>query len=355
MTGAPHFHRLQVARVQPEADDACVVTFVVPEPLRDAFRFQPGQYLTLRAQVGGQDLRRSYSICAGPGEAPRVGVRRVAGGAFSTWLHESLKAGDTLEVLEPEGRFGAALARQPRHVLAVAGGSGITPVLAILKSVLSRDARSHCTLLYGNRASASTMFKEELEDLKNRYLTRLAIHPVFSREVVDSPLNAGRLDADKVATLLRLAGPVDEAFVCGPHAMNDEVERALLAAGVAADHIHVERFGVPPELAAAVSHAPQPGDAPAAIVTIVRDGLTRDVPFVASDESILAAASRAGLDVPFSCKSGVCATCRAKLLHGQVRMDRNFALEKADLDAGFVLTCQAHPLTERVTVSFDDR
>jgi ring-1,2-phenylacetyl-CoA epoxidase subunit PaaE len=199
------------------------------------------------------------------------------------------------------------------------------------------------------------MFKEELEDLKNRYLTRLASHPVFSREVVDSPLNAGRLDADKVATLLRLAGPVDEAFVCGPHAMNDEVERALLAAGVAADHIHVERFGVPPELAAAVSHAPQPGDAPAAIVTIVRDGLTRDVPFVASDESILAAASRAGLDVPFSCKSGVCATCRAKLLHGQVRMDRNFALEKADLDAGFVLTCQAHPLTERVTVSFDDR
>lgn len=354
MSGA-HFHSLRVALVRPEADDACVVTFDVPAALRERFAFRAGQYLTLRAQVNGQDLRRSYSICAAPGEAPRVGVRRVPGGAFSSWLHKSLKAGDAIEVMEPEGRFGAALAQAPRHVLAVAGGSGVTPMLSILKAVLAADTHTRCTLLYGNRNGASTMFKEELEDLKNRYLTRLAIHTVFSREQVDSPLQAGRLDREKVAMLLRLSGPVDQAFVCGPHAMNDEVEAALLAVGLAAECIHVERFGVPPAVAAGISHAPQAGDAATAVIRIVRDGLTRDVPFGAGDESILAAAARAGLDVPYSCKSGVCATCRAKLVAGQVRMDRNFALEKADLDAGFVLTCQAHPLTPEVTVSFDER
>jgi ring-1,2-phenylacetyl-CoA epoxidase subunit PaaE len=354
MSGA-HFHRLRVAQVRPDADDACVLTFDVPAALQQAFAFQPGQYLTLRAQVGGQDLRRSYSICAAPGEAPRVGVRRVRDGAFSSWVHASVQPGAMVDVMEPEGRFGAALARAPRHVLAVAGGSGITPLLSILKAALAADGRTRCTLLYSNRGSASTMFKEELEDLKNRYLTRLAIHPVFSREVVDSPLNAGRLDADKIATFVRLAGPVDEAFVCGPHAMNDEVEAALKASGLAPERIHVERFGLPPELAATVSHAPRAGDAAVSVITIVRDGLTRELPFGAGDDSILAAASRAGLDVPYSCKSGVCATCRAKLVAGQVRMDRNFALEKADLDAGFVLTCQAHPLTDRVTVSFDER
>jgi ring-1,2-phenylacetyl-CoA epoxidase subunit PaaE len=358
MSGA-HFHSLRVARIRPDADDACVLTFEVPSALRDRFAFQPGQYLTLRAQVDGQDLRRSYSICAARGEQPRVGVRRVPGGAFSSWLHQTLKVGDAIEVMEPEGRFGLALSKAPRHVLAVAGGSGVTPLLSILKSVLATDERTRCTLLYGNRDSASTMFKEELEDLKNRYITRLAIHTVFSREQVDSPLQSGRLDREKVATLLRLAGPVDQAFVCGPHAMNDEMESALLAAGLPADRIHVERFGLPPDVAAGlgtpVSHEPQAGDAATAVITIVRDGLTRDVRLGSGDDSILAAAARAGLDVPYSCKSGVCATCRAKLVAGQVRMDRNFALEKADLEAGFVLTCQAHPLTAQVTVSFDER
>lgn len=346
-----HFHPLKVARIASEGDEARAVTFDVPPTLADTFRFEPGQYLTLRHG----DLRRSYSICAAPGEAPRVGVRRVAGGAFSTWLHEQLREGDTIEVMEPEGRFGAALAKRPRHVLAVAGGSGITPMLSILKAHLASSPTARATLLYGNRRAVSTMFKEELEDLKNRHLTRFTLHAVFSREGVDSPLHAGRLDAEKIATFLRLAGPVDEAFVCGPHAMNDEVEAALLAAGLAPAQIHIERFGVPPELAANVSHAPQPGDAATAIVTVVRDGLVREVPFGAGDESILAAAARAGLDVPYSCKSGVCATCRCKLQEGQVRMDRNFALERSDLEAGFVLACQAHPLTERVRVSFDER
>lgn len=349
-----HFHPLKVREVRPDTDDALVITFEVPQAERDTFAFAPGQYLTLRRP--GDALRRSYSICAAVGEPLRVGVRRVPGGAFSGWLHGTLKAGDTLEAMEPQGRFGAALGKRPHHVLAVAGGSGITPILSILKSVLEGDARARCTLLYGNRQAASTMFKEELEDLKNRHLTRLAVHAVFSREAMDSPLASGRLDADKIASFLRLAGgaaSVDEAFVCGPDAMNDEVPAALAGCGVAAERIHVERFGVP--TAAVAVPAASEGDAEGARVAIVRDGLTREVSFSVADQSILGAAERAGLDVPYSCKSGVCATCRAKLLEGRVRMDRNFALEKADLDAGFVLTCQAHPLTERVTVSFDER
>ena len=350
-----HFHPLRVGALRPDADDARVVSFDVPASLAETLRFQPGQYLTLRRIVDGQDLRRSYSICAAPGQPLRVGVRKVAGGAFSSWLHDSLQAGDTLDVMEPQGHFGAALVRQPRHVLLVAGGSGITPILSILQAVLDGDPAARCTLLYGNRRVASTMFKEELEDLKNRHLTRLAIHPVFSREVMDTPLHAGRLDADKLALLLRLAAPVDEAFVCGPHAMNDEVEAALRRSGLPAERIHIERFGIPPTAADATLHAPQAGDATTATITIVRDGVTRDVAFQPSDESILAAAGRAGLEVPYSCRSGVCATCRAKLVEGRVRMDRNFALEKADVDAGFVLTCQAHPLTQRVVVSFDER
>ena len=351
MTGL-HFHPLKVASMRAEADDALAVSFDVPDTLAERFRFAPGQYLTLRAQVNGEELRRSYSICAAPGEALRVGVRRVPGGAFSSWLHGGVKAGDTLDVMEPQGRFGAALARHPHHVLLVAGGSGITPILSLLKAALA-DTRARCTLVYANRSVASTMFKEEIEDLKNRHLARLAVHTVFSREAVDTPLNAGRVDAEKLATVLRLCGPVDEAFVCGPHAMNDEVEAGLLAAGLAPERIHVERFGVPPS--APPVQPVQPSDAASARVTVVRDGVTREIGYGPDDANLLAAAARAGLDVPYSCRSGVCATCRCKLLEGQVRMDRNFALEKADLDAGFVLACQAHPLSARVTLSFDER
>lgn len=359
-----HFQPLTVREVRADTDDAVVVTFDVPASTAEDFRFEPGQYLTLRQTIDGVDVRRSYSICASAGQALRVGVRKVPGGAFSTWLHGTLKAGDTVEVMPPQGRFGAAVAElrrsaTPPHVLAVAGGSGITPILSIVRTLLEQVPQARCTLLYGNRNAASTMFKEELEDLKNRYLTRLALHPVFSREQVDSPLYTGRLDRERVGLFLRtLIDPrtVDHAFVCGPHALNDEAEAALLAAGVPAERIHVERFGIPPEQQPAGDvHAHRAGDADGARVTVVRDGLSREIVFGAADPSILDAAARAGMDVPYSCKSGVCATCRAKVLEGRVRMDRNFALEKAELAAGFVLTCQAHPLTERVVVSFDER
>ena len=355
MSAASEFHALRLQQVQPAADDAMVLSFELPAALQERFRFEPGQHLTLRAVVDGHELRRSYSICAAPGAALRVGVRQVPGGAFTAWLFAHAQAGAMLEVMPPSGRFGAALAGRPRHVLAVAGGSGITPLLSIVQAVLAGDERARCTLFYGNRSAASTMFKEELEDLKNRYLSRLALHTVFSREEVDSPLHSGRLDAEKIATLLRVCGPVDQAYVCGPHAMNDAVEAALRAAGLPAEHIHVERFGVPPALAAAPQPAAKAGDAATARVRIVRDGVAREVAFGATDASILAAATRAGLALPFSCASGVCATCRAKVLEGQVRMDRNFALEAAEVAAGFVLTCQAHPLSERVVLSFDER
>jgi len=354
-----HFHPLRVREVRPDTQDAVVVTFDVPDRLRETFAFEPGQYLTLRRGGGAADLRRSYSICAAPGEPLRVGVRKVAGGALSPWIHAALRPGDTIDVMEPQGRFGQVLAQgAPRHVLAIAGGSGITPILSVLRTLLGRSGSARCTLLYGNRSAASTMFKEELEDLKNRHMTRLVLHPVFSREQVDAPLSAGRLDRARIDLFLRtLIDPagVDQAFVCGPHALNDEADAALRAAGIGEARIHVERFGIPPQQQQPDLHAPRPGDAGSARVTVVRDGLTREVAFGPGDASILDAAARAGLDVPYSCKSGVCATCRAKLIEGRVRMDRNFALEKADLDAGFILTCQSHPLTPQVVVSFDER
>jgi ring-1,2-phenylacetyl-CoA epoxidase subunit PaaE len=366
-----HFHRLRIAERREEGEDAVVLGFELPADLAPAYRFEPGQHLTLRRRVGegtpGEDeWRRSYSICSAPGEALRVGIRRVPGGAFSTWACDTLRPGDTVEVLPPEGRFGASLAQRPpaggRHILALAGGSGITPILSILRSVLASEPASRCTLLYANRTLASTMFRDELLALKNRHLARFALHPVFSREAVDLPLQAGRLDAARIVGLLPLAGgagAVDAAFVCGPHAFNDEAEAALRVAGVDPGRIHVERFGIPPALGDAGSeallHAPRAGDAAQARIVFVRDGATRELAWSEGDESLLATGRRAGLELPFSCRSGVCATCRAKVIEGRVRMDRNFALEPAEVDAGWVLACQAHPLSARVVLSFDER
>lgn len=356
-----HFHELRVREVQPDTDEAVIVSFDVPDSLREAFRFTHGQYLTLRKLVDGQDLRRSYSICAGVDDpCLRVGVRKVAGGAFSQWVHQGLKVGDTLEVMPPQGRFHVPVDEQAeRHYLGIAGGSGITPILSIMKTVLAREPKSRFTLVYSNRRPASTMFKEELEDLKNRYLTRLSLHHVFTQEHVDAPLYAGRLTREKMARFFgTLIDPssIDHAFVCGPFQMNDEMEAALREAGLPAERIHIERFGAPlPTPADAMKHEARPEDADNARIEIVRDGLRREVVFRKDDPSILDAAAAAGMDVPYSCKSGVCSTCRAKVIEGRVRMDRNFALEKAEVEAGFILTCQSHPLTDRVVVSFDER
>jgi ring-1,2-phenylacetyl-CoA epoxidase subunit PaaE len=355
-----HFHPLRVREKRPDTDEGVVVSFDVPVELADTFRFTQGQYLTLRHEVDGQDIRRSYSICAGLDDGElRVGVRKVPGGVFSGWLHERLRVGDAIEVIPPQGRFFAPLdPRARRHYLGVAGGCGITPILSIMKTVLAREPHSRFTLVYGNRTSRSTMFKEELQDLKDRYLARLSLHHVFSREAPDTPLHSGRLTREKIAEFLEsLVDPrgVAHAFVCGPYAVNDEVEAALLAGGVPAERIHIERFGVPPGAGTLPTEEARAGDAERAKVVIIRDGVRRELQFQRDDASILDAAVSAGLDLPYSCKSGVCCTCRARLLEGQVRMDRNFGLERREIEDGFVLTCQSHPLTERVLLSFDER
>lgn len=363
MSTTPLFHPLRVRRIEPDTAEAVIVTFEVPPDLRDVFGFTQGQYLTLRREVDGQDLRRSYSICAGVDDGElRVGVRKVNGGVFSNWINEHLKHGDTIHVMAPQGRFFVPIdAAQRRQYLGIAGGSGITPILSIMKTVLGREPQARFTLIYGNRALKSTMFKEEIEDLKNKYLTRLVLHHVFSDEHTDAPLNHGVMNRDKIGEFLRVLVParsISHAFVCGPYQMNDEAEAALLAAGVGEDRIHIERFGIAPQAAQAVGaviHQAQPGDAEIAKVTIVRDGLRREIEFRKDQPSILDCASAAGLEVPFSCTSGVCGTCRAKLVEGSVRMERNFALDKKEVEAGFVLTCQAHPTTERVVLSFDER
>lgn len=368
----PLFHPLRVRAVEPDTSEAVVVSFDVPEALRETFAFTQGQYLTLRAEIDGADLRRSYSICAGVDDATlRVGVRKVAGGVFSNWINARVKPGDTLQVMPPQGRFFVPLAPGARrHHLGIAGGSGITPILSIMKTVLAREPLSRFTLIYGNRRQKSTMFKEEIEDLKNRYLTRLALHHVFSDEHTDAEIHRGLMDREKIGEFLRTLVPassVDHAYVCGPFQMNDEAEAALRTAGVPEARIHIERFGVAPAVAVATSegarpaapgavvHEARPGDAERARIVLIRDGLTREFDFTAESPSLLDAASAAGLEVPYSCTSGVCGTCRAKCLEGEVRMTRNFALEKAEVAAGYVLTCQAHPLTERVVLSFDDR
>ena len=357
-----HFHPLKIRSVRPDTDEAMIVSFDVPEALRDTFRFTQGQHLTLRNTIEGSDERRSYSICAGVDDGElRVGVRKVPGGRFSTWIHESLKPGDTVQVMAPEGRFFVPLdPTAARHYLGIAGGSGITPILSIMKTVLAAEPQSRFTLIYGNRKLRSTMFLEELEDLKNRYLSRLTLHLVFSQESTDLPLYSGRIGRDKIGEFLAtLVDPkrLDHAFICGPHGVNDEAEAALLAAGVAPEKIHIERFGIPDagsEVRRALDEVRE-GDAADAQVTIIRDGVSTVIDFHDYQGNILDAAAAAGLEVPFSCKSGVCCTCRAKLLEGEVRMARNFALEKHEVAAGFVLTCQSHPLTERVVLSFDER
>jgi ring-1,2-phenylacetyl-CoA epoxidase subunit PaaE len=356
------FHPLRVRRIEPDTSEAVIVSFDVPEELREVFGFTQGQYLTLRTEIDGQDLRRSYSICAGVDDGElRVGVRKVQGGVFSNWINSSLQPGDTLQVMAPEGRFFVPIEPEAHHHhVGIAGGSGITPILSIMKTVLAREPFSRFTLIYGNRSLKSTMFKEEIEDLKNRYMTRLVLQHVFSDEHTDVPINRGVMNREKIAEFLQglvPAGQIDHVYICGPFQMNDEAEAALLAAGVPEERIHIERFGVaqPAGPVGAVVHEALPGDAEEARITIVRDGVSREIPFTKGQPSILDAASSAGLEVPFSCTSGVCGTCRAKLLEGEVRMERNFALDKNEVAGGFILTCQAHPLTERVVLSFDER
>jgi ring-1,2-phenylacetyl-CoA epoxidase subunit PaaE len=353
----PRFHPLRIAEVRRETPDSVSLRFDVPPALAQEYAFVQGQHVTLRTQLDGSEVRRSYSICAGVDDGElRVAIKQVPGGLFSGFANTRLQAGDTIDVLTPEGRFNTPLdPAHAKHYVAFAAGSGITPVLSLIRTTLAREPASRFTLFYGNRRQGSVMFLEALEDLKDRYLQRFTLHCLFSRDHQDVALLNGRLDREKVLALVESLVPVDtidEAFVCGPGGMIDEVESALRDCGLPAARIHLERFGVP---GAAPAHRVEPGDAPHATIEVVIDGSRREVEFFESDPSILDAALRAGIELPYSCRGGMCCTCRGKVLAGSVRMDKNYSLEPRDLEAGFALTCQAHPLTERVLISFDDR
>jgi ring-1,2-phenylacetyl-CoA epoxidase subunit PaaE len=353
----PRFHSLRIKEVRRETPECVSLAFEVPAELAAEYRFVQGQHLNVRAQLDGEEVRRSYSICSGVDDGElRVAIKKVPGGRFSTWANERLAAGDAIDVMTPEGRFFTPLdPGRGRHYVAFAAGSGITPVLSLVRTTLAREPNSRFTLVYGNRRLASTMFHEALWELKDRHLARFALYNVFSREGQETELYNGRIDAAKVRAFLEALIPadgIDEAFVCGPASMIDDVEGALLAAGVPREHVHVERFGVPGAAAAApVDDA----EAAEARVTLVVDGVRREIDFHRGQHSILDAGRAAGIDLPFSCKGGMCSTCRARLLEGEVKMAKNYALEPHEVAAGFVLTCQSYPLTERVVISFDDR
>ncbi len=357
-----HFHKLRIADIRADTPDAKVLAFAVPEALTDAYHFTQGQHLTLRAFLDGEDVRRSYSICSAPHEAAlQVAIKHVAGGRFSTYAHEQLRAGDEIDVMPPDGRFYTALdAANAKHYVAFVAGSGITPVISLIKATLAVEPRSHFTLIYGNRNIESVMFHEALEDLKDTYLQRFALYHVFSREHQEVDLFNGRLDGAKCKTLLETLLPparIDEAFICGPHSMIDEISAVLAAAGIAPDKIHTERFGTPGEHtgAPASNEAAIDASARAAAVTIIVDGARRAVRVPFAGASILDSALRAGADLPYACKGGMCCTCRAKLIAGKVRMDKNYSLEARELAQGFILTCQSHPLTDAVIVDYDAR
>ncbi len=350
---AAAFHTLTVADVEELTDDAVAVTFDVPADLVDDFAFVPGQSLTLRKVVDGREERRQYSICAPAGSRPRVGVREIPDGVFSRWLVRDVRPGDRVEVQTPGGRFcpDPALLAGGRH-LCIAAGSGITPMLSVASSVL--DSGGDVTLLYGNRTSGSVMFAEELSDLKNEHGPELQLVHVLSREPRDVELFSGRLDADRLRRLLTLLAPAssfDHVWICGPHAMLEDARSVLAELGVPADRVHFELFYVdapPPELHRA--EAEVTGETTE--VTLVLDGLTTTAP-LPRDSSILDGAQATRADLPFACKGGVCGTCRARVTEGEVDMRRNYALEPAEVEAGFVLTCQSYPLADPVTVDFD--
>lgn len=346
------FRELTVARVDELCDDAVAVTFAVPADVRADFEFRPGQSLTLRRTIDGLEERRSYSICAPAGQPPRIGVREVPDGALSGWLVRQVRPGDTIEVQPPSGSFTADLGVPGRHVL-IAAGSGITPVLSVAASVLA-DGRSQVTLLYGNRRAASVMFADEIANLKDRYPARFQLVHVLSREPQEVELFSGRLDAGRLRRMLPAlcdAGNVDHWWLCGPYGMVTDALLVLAELGVPAGRVHRELFYVedaPPEQ----EHHPEQPVTGSCEATIILDG-RRTTAAIPADTAVLDAAQRARPDLPFACKGGVCGTCRARLVSGEVRMRRNFALEQAELDAGFVLTCQALPVTPEVTVDYD--
>lgn len=350
----PAFHTLRVADVQPLCEDAATISFEIPAELAEEFAFEPGQSLTLRREIDGRDERRSYSICSPVGSVPRIGVRVVPGGLFSSWLVRDVRAGDTVEVMAPTGAFTPDLAEPGHHVL-IAAGSGITPMVSITESVLAAEPGSRVTLFYGNRNSGTVMFADELADLKDLYPARFQIAHVLSREPREAEVLSGRLDADRLSALIGSLIDVttaDHWWLCGPHGMVSDAKQVLGSLGVPDDRVHQELFHADDEPVREVRHEEAAADGPASQVTITLDGRSTTSP-LPRGRSILDGAQRYRPDLPFACKGGVCGTCRALVTDGEADMRRNFALETAEVDAGYVLTCQSYPVSESMTVDYD--
>jgi ring-1,2-phenylacetyl-CoA epoxidase subunit PaaE len=354
------FHPLRVAAVERLTDDAVAITFAVPDDLRADYAFSAGQHLTVRTEIAGVEVRRNYSICA-PATSGRlrVAVKRLAGGVFSGYATEQLQVGHAVDVMTPTGRFVPRLAPgNAKHYCAIAAGSGITPVLSIVATVLEVETASTVTLLYGNRTSRTVMFLDELADLKDRHPTRLQVVHVLSREAPAVELFHGRIDGPKLQRLLDTLVPpdtVDEWFLCGPFSMVERARATLLAAGVAPAHLHVELFHVEGEAPRVASSDPDSAarEEGSTAVTITLDGRTSSFEVPRGGTRILDAALLVRSDAPYACKGGVCGTCRARLVSGEVEMERNYALEPDELEAGFVLACQSVPRTDTVELDFD--
>ena len=364
MSIASDFHPLTIAAVKRETPDAISVTFAIPEALRASFAFKPGQHLNVRATLDGEELRRSYSICSDP-DAPglRIAIKQVAGGRFSGWANRSLRPGMALESMPPTGRFVLAPGDgTPRHILGIAAGAGITPIIGMVRSVLLREPEGRATLVYGNRGIDGIIFREELEDLKDRFLDRFTLMHVFSgRDAEETPLLAGRITGEKVKALSRLFFPaagVTHAYLCGPGSLIKEARNALFDLGLPRERVHHEFFAAGGgAYRAAPSQSTQPATPDAAEaagpeIVAVLDGVRHRFR-ARPGEAVIDAALRAGLKVPFACKGGMCCTCRAKLVEGTAPMRVNYSLEPWEIDRGFVLTCQAVPSSERLVVDYD--
>ena len=355
---AEHFHALRVLEIVPETNEANSIRFEIPPELRDRFAFKAGQHLTLRAMLNGEEVRRNYSLCTAPAENDwLVTVKRIGGGLFSNWVGDALKAGDTLDVMPPHGSFTTEFdAAKSRHLVGVAGGSGITPVMSLIKTLLREEPQSRFTLLYGNRDSSSVIFLEALAALKDKHLGRFEIYHFLDQEEQDIALFNGMLNRERleeaIEHLVPDAADVDGWFICGPGPMMDAAEGVLLDRNVARERIHIERFTADRPAGAVVKEMAQlQTQAEGVSVAVTLDGRTRRVPFTAGN--ILDSARAAGLPAPFACKAGVCATCRAKVTKGKVEMAARYGLTDEEVAAGYVLTCQSVPLGDGVAVDYD--
>lgn len=350
------FRKLKVRDLRRETADTVSISFELPETERDTYRFKQGQYLTLKTEIKGEELRRSYSICTGTDENDlRVAVKKVESGVFSTWANEQLKVGDWLEVMPPQGNFFTELSPENEKLyVAFAAGSGITPVMSILRSTLAQEPKSRFILFYGNRSFDHIIFREQLEALKNLYPERLSVHHILSRESLGSELFNGRIDGEKCTRFAKYyfnPTEVDDFFLCGPEEMVFEVKDALAQLGANSKNVHFELFTTAGSKKPIVTSSAK--EVFEASITVIQDGTQFDFKLPSDGSTLLDAAMRAGADLPFSCKGGVCSTCKAKILEGKVEMSVNYGLEPDEVEAGYVLTCQSHPVSTRVVVSFD--